>query len=525
MATDQISKFILEAARTEETARQRVVPLVKTWEKTRLLEGLNDTDKFTLAQLLQNQANQLLKESSRTSTVMGGEEWNGIALPTIRKVFVDQLAKKLVHTQAMDKPSGLVFYLDFNLDSNLPMANNIYTADESVYGDTTVGTGGFHGADRFSYSINYYSASANVLASASVTDWSEIGFNDALSGSLASGQIFKYTVATSSFADGDFLAPETFTFSSASVTPLVLRRYNTVNGANFVFYVSASAITIQSGSAVNVEYTQQPMYYDRGDYEMGQAGVGAIRDINIKWAQKQIVAKTRKLRYHITPELIQDLQAYQSVDAQKELTNMISKFVTQEVDQEVLSMLSGAARGNVRYWSAKVGASVNGATGAYLASPPAFQLGPFEWYKTLGITIQQISNEIHRRTLMGGANFAIVSPKVATIIQSMNHFHSSTESGGQAWTAGYENAGTLFSTIKIYKNPYWKDNEILMGFKGSSFAETGAAYCTYVPMMMTPPLTDPEDFTIRQGLLSRDAKIVYRPEFYAKIFIRDLDTV
>jgi hypothetical protein len=281
---------------------------------------------------------------------------------------------------------------------------------------------------------------------------------------------------------------------------------------------------------VTVEYTKQTTAGDRGDYEQGQAGVGPIRGIDIKWSQKEIVAKTKKLRFHITPELIQDLEDYQAVDAQKLLSEMITMWVNQELDTEILNMLSHAASdaGNVAYWSAKVGADTNSRTGAYLANPASFYMGPTEWYKTLGIRIRDVSNRINSRTLMGGATFAVVSPRVATIIEQMQGFNSSTDGTGTSFTVGNEATGTLNNSIKVYVNPYWsqyRENEILMGLRGANFAQTGAAFCTHTPVMMTPPLTDPDDYTIKQGLMTRNAKVVYRPEFYAKIFVRDLDAV
>src|SRR5690606_1433018 len=105
-----LSNFLKEAATMNQSQWELRTPLVKRWEKTRLLEGVSTDDKYTLAQLLQNQANQILRESSRTGTGAGNEEWNGIALPTVRRVFVDQMAKKFVHTQALERASGLVFF-------------------------------------------------------------------------------------------------------------------------------------------------------------------------------------------------------------------------------------------------------------------------------------------------------------------------------------------------------------------------------------------------------------------------------
>lgn len=516
--------FLKESASIQKSLRERTTPIVNRWEGTRLLEGLNDTDKHTLAQLLQNQTNQLVTEASRTSTAVGSEEWSDIALPLVRKIFVEQLAKNLVHTQAMNMPTGVVFFLDFVLDENKPSAKAIYNAGESVYGTTNAEaspTGGFYGGDKYSYSMNYYSASVVTNGSGSAT-YADVEYDANLSASIASGEIFFLDVEKNANWNADYEALETFIVSGAGITDVV-REYTKEVDDNLRFYHKGSVVA--SGTTVQLNYTEQPNEYDRGDYETGQAGVNPISEMNIKVNQKQIVAKTRKLKTEITPELIQDLNAYQSLDAQKEMTNMLSSYIAQEEDSEILSMLSKASRNVTRYWSAVPGRYVNASTGAVSSEQAQYTLGPTDWYKTLGIRIRDVSNEIHKRTLRGGANWMVVSPKVATILESFNTYQMTPESGGGTFGLGVESAGTLDGRIKIYKNPYYRDNEILLGFKGGNFLESGAAYTQYVPLILTPPITDPDTFSVKQGVLTRNGKIVLRNEFYARILIRDLDTV
>lgn len=517
-------KFLKESASIQKSMREKTQPIVDRWEPTHLLEGLEGRDKHTLAQLLQNQTNQLIKEASRTSTQVGSEEWSDIALPLVRKIFVEQLAKELVHTQAMNMPTGVVFYLDFVLDEDKPEEQSIYNADDSVYGTTDEESdphGGFYGGDKYSYSMNYYSASVNTNDSGSAS-WADMEYDEALSASVASGDIYYLDVEKSDNWNADFEGLETFTVSGSGITN-VLREYTREVSGNIRFYHEGDAVA--SGSALTLYYTEQPTEFDRGDYEMGQAGVSPISEMNIKVNQKQIVAKTRKLKTEITPELIQDLNAYQSLDAQKEMTNMLSSYIEQEEDTEILSMLSKAARPITRYWSAVPGRYVDAKTGEISSEQAQYTMGPHDWYKTLGIRIRDVSNEIHKRTLRGGANWMVVSPKVATILESFNTYQVAPESGGGTFSMGVEQIGTVDGRIKIYKNPYYRDNEILMGFKGNNFLESGATYAQYVPMILTPPITDPDDFTVKQGIMTRNAKIVIRNEFYARIIIRDLDTV
>lgn len=517
-------KFLNESASIQKSLREKTTPIVNRWESTRLLEGLNDTDKHTLAQLLQNQTNQLIRETSRTSTTVGSEEWSDIALPLVRKIFVEQLAKNLVHTQAMNMPTGVVFYLDFLLDEDKPDGKTIYDANDSVYGTTDKEespTGGFYGGDKYSYSMNYYSASVETNNSGSAS-YADVDYDGNLSASVASGDIFYLDITKDTEWNADFEAIESFNVSGSGITD-VLREFTKEVDGSLRFYHKGAMV--DSGSTVKLNYTEQPNEYDRGDYEMGQAGVNPISEMNIKVTQKQVVAKTRKLKTEITPELIQDLNAYQSLDAQKEMTNMLSSYIEQEEDTEILSMLSKASRTVTRYWSALPGRYVNSTTGVISSEQAQYTLGPNDWYKTLGIKIRDVSNEIHKRTLRGGANWMIVSPKVATVLESFNTYQMTPENGGGTFGLGVEGAGTLDGRIKIYKNPYYRDNEILMGFKGNNFLESGAAYTQYVPLILTPPITDPDDFTVKQGIMTRNGKILLRNEFYARILIRDLDSV
>ena len=141
--------------------------------------------------------------------------------------------------------------------------------------------------------------------------------------------------------------------------------------------------------------------------------------------------------------------------------------------------------------------------------------------------IQKVSNEIHRLTLRGGANFVVCSPKVATILESLPGYMSSpgADSTKQQFAMGISKIGSVDSRFQVYKNPYMTENTILLGFRGSNFLETGAVYAPYVPLIMTPLVYDPSDFTPRKGVMTRYAKKMIRPEFYAKVFVADLDLI
>ncbi len=240
-----------------------------------------------------------------------------------------------------------------------------------------------------------------------------------------------------------------------------------------------------------------------------------------------IVAKTRKLKAVWTPELAQDLNAYHSVDAEAELTALLSEYVSMEIDLEILDMLRINATAKTERYSAKVGFEFDSVNNRFTeVSGPSNAYTKGTWFQTLGNKIQSVSNAIHQKTLRGGANFIVVSPEVATVLESIPGYATTSDADptGQ-YAMGVQRAGLLNNRFTVYKNPYQFENVILVGFRGSNFLETGAVYAPYVPMIMTPLVYDPTNFTPRKGVMTRYAKEVVRPEFYGKVRIADIDKV
>ena len=219
-----------------------------------------------------------------------------------------------------------------------------------------------------------------------------------------------------------------------------------------------------------------------------------------------IVAKTRKLKAVWTPEFAQDLNAYHALDAEAELTSILSEYISLEIDLEILDMLIGAASAGNEVWSAENNVSITSAAGAQ--TDLGFYNSQGQWFQTLGTKIQKLSNIIHQKTLRGGANFLVCSPTVGTILESIPGF--AADSDGDAAKATYafgvQKVGQLNGRYKVYKNPYMKSNVVLLGFRGSQFLETGAVFAPYIPLIMTPLVYDPNTFTPRKGLLTRYAK-------------------
>jgi hypothetical protein len=506
-----------------------------------------------MAVLLENQAKQLVMEQSSagggttsgaTFTPGAGEQWAGVALPLVRKVFGQIAAKEFVSVQPMNLPAGLVFYLDFQYGTEknpfqTGAANGSLFGQQTVSGDSGFGNaaaGGLYGAGRFGYSINQFSASiAGTVATAS---WASVNFDASLSASVLAGEIKKITVSTSSISDLDPNGIRAFILTSGSVgVNDNLQALTGISGANLSFYVSASTAEVPVSGAFIVEYNKKTDFNKRGDFEdapsTGYSTPNAesatsivIPEINVQMRSEAISAKTRKLKAQWTPEFAQDLNAYHSLDAEAELTSMLSEYISLEIDLEILDMLIENAP-STEYWSAKVGNQINSTATAFDSNVSGVYYTQMSWFQTLGIKLQKISNIIHQRTLRGGANFMMVSPAVSTILESIPGFAADTDGAADTmkYAFGVQKVGQLNSRYKVYKNPYMIENLILMGFRGNQFLESGAVYAPYIPLIMTPLVYDPATFTPRKGIMTRYAKKMIRPEFYGKVYVADLNIV
>ena len=253
-----------------------------------------------------------------------------------------------------------------------------------------------------------------------------------------------------------------------------------------------------------------------------------IPEIDIKVDSTAITATTRKMKAKWTPELGQDLNAYHNLDAEVELTQVLSEQIALEIDQEILKDLITQAKAGTYFWSRVPGRFTNKTTGA--AAAPAAQSGDFtgtvsEWYETLIETINDVSAQIHRKTLRGGANFLVCGPEVANILEFTNGFRASVTHDDDKGTVGAVKEGSINKKFDLYVDPYFPRNVILVGRKGSSFLESGYVYAPYVPLQTTPTIFGPEDFTPRKGVMTRYGKKMVRPDMYGLVLVRDLVNV
>jgi len=512
--------------------------LVDKWEPTGLLEGIDsETKRSGMAVLLENQANQLVSEASQVGTGSNTEQWSGVALPLVRRIFGELAAQDFVSVQPMNLPSGLIFYLDFRYGTD----QSNFDANQNVHGVTSASgdaTEGLYGAGKFGYSVNDTSLTINTgsYSTASV-NFSDVDFEPSLSSSFSN--LRQVIVAKSVFTNPDLDGIRAFEISGSGGSELeaTYPAYTRTTGSNIAFIVDPTSPTgAASLDNLSVElvfkYHKAPTDTTRGDFEATASGTGSesdagIPEIDIALRSVAIVAKTRKLKAVWTPELAQDLNAYHSVDAEAELTSLLSEYISMEIDLEILDMLMAGATAKTERWSAFVGREYESSSASFkntATNASAYTKG--EWFQTLGNKIQSVSNAIHQKTLRGGANFIVISPETATILESIPGYATTSDGAvDSSYAMGVQKVGLLNNRFNVYKNPYMQENQILVGFRGSNFLETGAVYSPYVPLIMTPLVYDPTNFTPRKGVMTRYAKKMVRSEFYGKVVVADVDKV
>ena len=555
---------LLEGASPYKHQLAESAKLASKWEKSGLLEGYsNETEKTNMAVLLENQAKQLVNETTQTGTgtsisTGNSEAWAGVALPLVRRVFGEIVAKDLVSVQPMNLPSGLIFYLDFQYGT----AHNNHALNDSIYGANSTKERntlpslsdqdqGLYGAGRFGYSLNttssVFTAAAQTTASAEFLGILQ-GDSEFSASVSAAGETFGalsstyYTIQVPlgtnnvNFPEADFNAVRTWQISSADTSEVegFYPQFTRINGSNVEFVVSGA--NDNSEAAVTVTYTTSPdNLNDRGDFEDGKNGTTLgggssnsdleIPEINVQLRSDVVSAKTRKLKAQWTPEFAQDLNAYHSIDAEAELTSILSEYISMEIDLEILDMLIRNTD-TTNHWSAKIAKEVNNSNGTTADETGTGQYyTKMSWFQTLGVKLQSVSNTIHQKTLRGGANFMVVSPTVSTILESIPGFAADSAGDQGKYAMGVQKIGAINSRYTVYKNPYMTENIILMGYKGNQFLETGAVFAPYIPLIMTPLVYDPTSFTPRKGIMTRYAKKMVRPDFYGKVVCHDLNLV
>jgi len=565
---------------------QRIIQerLVRKWKGTGLLEKLDAERQKGMAVMLENEVKalySLLNESTLNSAVAGFAK---IAFPLVRRVFANLIADKIVAIQPMSLPSGLLFYLDFKYETKT--AKPPYTADGSLYGSlefngntkleglgAQLADGGFYGLNA-SYGYRKFRSGPSITGTtysgastaAATADWVATIVDE--NGVSRSAQRYEFDfgtnitavdlsnlrqfviVPTATIANDTGSLFKSFTgVTSATTFYPILNGETSLSGAQVdlstktltaskivVWSPSGSLIgTSDSPTASEMLFIAQTDLDTRAEFE----AIAQIPELNLEIKKVSVNSQTRKLKTKWTPEMAQDINAYHGLDAEAELTKILSEQLIIDIDREIISdLITGAYFKDV--WSRKIGKYVTlnssnqivanttnsdilGFGAGTAGAGPVFRGTQKEWYQTLVEKINKMSNNIYKRILRGKANFIVTSTTIAGLLESTEDYRMEIESNRVTGTIGYIKTGTLQNKYSIYVDPYMPDALMLIGFKGSSFLESGYVYAPYVPLVAVPTLFDPEDFTPRKGVLSRYGKQMVRPEYYGVILVLDLD--
>ena len=591
--------------------------LLSKWTKTGLLEGLqNEHQKSTMARLLENQARELLRESSSMAAGGNVEGFAAVAFPIVRRVFAGLIANELVSVQPMSLPSGLIFFLDFTFSGDIGGTDTADSrfgnkAGESLYGTDKVGSGVITGVDLIDSRKGDFGGPRGMTGEAygspqegnlilNLNTLTEAGTKatflldgavsaanqkliqydpDLLASTDSTLGVYVIDVEEDRLSNADFNNLSAFAFeeirtgvvgggntvltmlngidncSGAAILALSqIRRLTTLASAadaattekavRFVIVCTVASVTFSAGESGNLGplaagiETDAKIQFPAKDTATDGAGTGVIDtytmllegnanipEIDIKVDSTAITAQTKKLKAKWTPELGQDLNAYHNIDAEVELTSILSEQIALEIDREILADLVNGATAATFYWSRSPGLFVNRTTGAEIgasSAAPDFTGTVSEWYETLIETINDVSAQIHRKTLRGGANYVVVSPEVANILEFTAGFRANVTADADKGEIGAVKTGSLSRKFDVIVDPYFPRNVVLIGRKGGSFLESGYVYAPYVPLQVTPTIFGVEDFVPRKGVMTRYAKKMVRPDMYGLVIVRGL---
>jgi len=459
------------------------------WSKTGILKGIEDPYvRSATAVLLENQ--RLINETATDTSDVA--QFKRISIPLVRRIYPQLIANKIVSVQPLLGPTGLVYYLRFRYSSN----------KGSVRGASN--DGGFPGDDvnslqqRASGDANldiYYSSqfvqneTTPVVQAVPVVpvSYGNLEHTPVLAGTIT-GTVYLASTAIQTFvvnSTGAF----TFTTIGASAS-LATAGSLDLNTGSLSLTWNAATVPATSYVVLSYEYNM----------ECNQD----LPEINLVIESEEIAAKTRKLKAVWSYEAQQDLRSQHNLDAEAELTAVLAQEINLEIDRECIQDLRQNA-GTVAAWdlATALGDTIK------------------EKYEALYVKIVEVSNVIHRKTLRGGANFLVTSPEVSSIFETATAGFAPAPSETFTSSLGIQYVGTVANRYRLYKDPLFPTNQILMGYKGESYMDSGYFYCPYVPLTQTPVVLDPESFCPRKGILTRYGKKLLREgaKFYARLSI------
>jgi hypothetical protein len=544
---------------------------IRKWDDLGFLEGLDGHQKDNIAQLYENQASYLINEAA-VADASGSFET--VVFPIIRRVFSKLLANDIVSVQAMNLPIGKLFffipkiqerngaghYSPYGMPGAGGSAATGYTGGNLYDRFYEAGDGNSPDTGLFDYSKGQYSA-VTLTAVSAVTFSNGAVSAIAISGVTGSSNaqsslILKFT-GFAKDGQGKLIGPngnamdtEEFLASAevkyltdsknfnvvtqkygkgiveygqkATSTNYPQGNYNDICDENGEIYVSVdmqnysatsgfSNITLPTGTTIG-DFTLTFRTYDTLEFE------DQIGEVSFDLQSVTVSVTERKLRATWSPELAQDVSAFHNIDAEAELTALLSEQIAAEVDREILRDLrKGAA------WKAKWDYNewkYGGASGATLQG-----YTQKDWNQTLVTKVNQISAQIHKTTLRGGANWIVVSSEVSAVFDDLEYFHVSNAAPEQdSYNMGIEKIGSLAGRYQVYRDPYFPASKILIGHKGKSLLDAGYIYAPYVPLQLTPTMYNPFTMTPIKGIMTRYAKKMVNNRYFGVIDVKGITT-
>lgn len=462
------------------------------WSKTKLLNGISD--RFTrsaTAVLLENQ--HLMNEAMTDSGDIA--QFKRISIPLVRRIYPQLIANKIVSVQPLLGPAGLVYYLRFRYSSNKGSMRGAslqggYPSDDSTSLQQLASGDG---------NLNIFYTSQFIQNELSSTNPGGANNWSSTFAPLEHTPVLPGTI-TGTLYDGS-TAVQTFVISSAGTF-------------TFTDIGNPTVKAITSGSSIDLETGEITVQWNGGgdpgenhmicSYEYNMECNSDLPEVNLVIESEEIAAKTRKLKAVWSYEAQQDLRSQHNLDAEAELTAVLAQEINLEIDREVLTDLRNNA-GTVAVWD------FNTAYGDTIK----------EKYESLYVKVVEVSAVVHRKTLRGGCNWLVTSPEVASVFETATAGFAPAPGEGFTTSLGIQYVGSVNNRWRLYKDPLFPQGQILMGYKGDSYMDSGYFYCPYVPLTQTPTVLDPDNFTPRKGILTRYGKKLLREgaKFYARMSI------
>ncbi len=499
--------------------------IIENWDSSGLLDGLQTHKRANIAQLLENQASYMLNEVTLDSSA---GRFDTVAFPMVRRIFSRLLAAEIVSVQPLALPSGLLFYMDAQVSTTkvapYSMANN--------QAGPTFSTKSAY--ERF-YDNRGYDASWGTASTITTLASLAMGSASTTTGLITTA----VTLTTASYNQSTNQSYSSLALSAVTAINYFGQAVHAAGSTGITFYSNIQtwgAELVQSGGANNVYniiIDLRPAPTSTSAYEWVASGLSGtftivpfystystieaspqMSELTLRFSSVTVDSITRKMRAHWTPELAQDLEAYHSIDAEAELTALLSEEVASEIDREIIRDLVHGAMFEARWDYQGLRDNVN------------FFGTQKDWNQTLITRINEISAQIHKATLRGGANWVICSAEAGAIFDDLEYFHvdSSAAPESEKYNLGMEKIGSLGNRYVVYKDPYMPANLVLVGHKGNTFLEAGYVYAPYIPLQLTQVIYDANDFTPRKGIMTRYAKKMINNRFYGVIILDNLNT-